>query len=164
MYVVFFLLLETGKPPLATATPGCTRQCAFNLVFCGTGKMSALTERRTHRSQKKTEVVRVQLCHYLGLFIYLPLYPPPDLVLGKKILFKFDVHRSPFFLLFFSQNTEYEYEVSMPASVDIGSRVTGVTWYEVHTARKADGKGTLVGTACTVPFRSFSPSPPSPHC
>lgn len=32
----------------------------------------------------------------------------------------------------------------MPATVDTGSRVSGVTWYEVHTMRKADGKGTLV--------------------
>ncbi|CAM9969232.1 unnamed protein product [Pylaiella littoralis] len=42
------------------------------------------------------------------------------------------------------QNTAYEYEVSMPATVDTGSRVSGVTWYEVHTTRKKDGKGTLV--------------------
>ncbi|CAM9535389.1 unnamed protein product, partial [Hapterophycus canaliculatus] len=42
------------------------------------------------------------------------------------------------------QNTNYEYEVSMPATVDTGSRVSGVTWYEVHTIRKADSKGTLV--------------------
>ncbi|CAB1102637.1 unnamed protein product [Ectocarpus sp. CCAP 1310/34] len=42
------------------------------------------------------------------------------------------------------QNTEYEYEVSVPATVDTGSRVRGVTWYEVHTMRKADSKGTLV--------------------
>lgn len=33
----------------------------------------------------------------------------------------------------------------MPASVDVGSRISGVTWYEMHTTRKADGKGTLVG-------------------
>lgn len=45
------------------------------------------------------------------------------------------------------KNTTYEYEVSMPATVDIGSRVSGVTWYEVHTTRKADSKGTLVGQA-----------------
>lgn len=32
----------------------------------------------------------------------------------------------------------------MPATVDTGSRVSGVTWYEVHTMRKADSKGTLV--------------------
>ncbi|CAN0151889.1 unnamed protein product [Ectocarpus sp. 6 AP-2014] len=42
------------------------------------------------------------------------------------------------------QNTDYEYEVSVPATVDTGSRVSGVTWYEVHTMRKADSKGTLV--------------------
>ncbi|CAM9827642.1 unnamed protein product, partial [Ectocarpus sp. 13 AM-2016] len=43
-----------------------------------------------------------------------------------------------------AKNTEYEYEVSVPATVDTGSRVSGVTWYEVHTMRKADSKGTLV--------------------
>lgn len=49
-----------------------------------------------------------------------------------------------FFLCCFLKNTEYEYEVSMPATVDTGSRVRGVTWYEVLTVRKADGKSTLV--------------------
>lgn len=43
------------------------------------------------------------------------------------------------------QNSENEYDLSMPASVDVGSRISGVTWYEMHTTRKADGKGTLVG-------------------
>lgn len=48
------------------------------------------------------------------------------------------------FLNHFLQNSEYEYEVSMPATLDVGTRVTGVTWYEVQSTRKADGKGTLV--------------------
>lgn len=43
------------------------------------------------------------------------------------------------------QNSQYEYEVSMPATVDVGNRITSVTWYELHATRKSDGKGTLVG-------------------
>eukprot|EP00752_Nemacystus_decipiens_P009877 g8812.t1 len=50
------------------------------------------------------------------------------------------------------QNTEYEYDVSMPATVDTGSTLSGVTWYEVHTMRKADSKGTLVHRR----FRDFN--------
>lgn len=32
----------------------------------------------------------------------------------------------------------------IPATLDVGSRVSGVTWYEVHASRKADGMGTVV--------------------
>lgn len=41
----------------------------------------------------------------------------------------------------------------MPATVDTGSRVNGVTWYEVHTMRKADSKGTLVRVECFFRLR-----------
>lgn len=55
-----------------------------------------------------------------------------------------------------AKNTEYEYEVSVPATVDTGSRVSGVTWYEVHTLRKADSKGTLVRAGVTAGDRGHA--------
>lgn len=54
------------------------------------------------------------------------------------------------------KNTDYEYEVAVPATVDTGSRVSGVTWYEVHTMRKADSKGTLV----SIEYKAFDCSSP----